>query len=61
MAIFNSVILYQIATLFSPAAQMMTQLTSLIESENVALESYLQTKSLFLFGPSQHNTLDAMN
>ncbi len=49
MVVLNSFIIYQVAILFIPATDMMAELTNLIEAENVALESYLETKSIYLF------------
>jgi hypothetical protein len=49
MAVLNSLIIYKIAMLFTPATDMMAELTALTEAENIALESYLQTKAMYLF------------
>jgi hypothetical protein len=49
MAVLNSFILYQIAKLFTPATEMMAELTTLIQAENIAIESYLQAKAIYLF------------
>lgn len=49
MAVLNSFILYQIVMLFTPATEMMAELTTLIQAENIAMESYLQVKATYLF------------
>jgi hypothetical protein len=56
MGALHSIILYKTTTLLIPAYNVMIELTDLIQSENLALESYLDLKSAYLFNSSADHT-----